>query len=257
MLRQRSRPYLFSNSLAPAIVAASIKVLEMVEEVADLRDRLWANARLFREKMTAAGFTLAGADHAIIPVMLGDAKLAAEYVSRLETRDLQPTVGFASRGSLLPTRVAEGLPVIALNVDKVDVEFFRIKPEALPTFLGQWGRNSSLYYYQSKETLDMAELVYSGRFDLNPARNTRETLLLPIAGLKPLQQPGVYLAVMRQAGTYNYSQPATLFTLSDIGLSVHRYHGRLDAFAQALEDRMGSAFPGAAESENDSNQPRQ
>ncbi len=58
-LRQRSRPYLFSNSLAPAIVAASIKVLEMVEEGADLRDRLWANARLFREKMTAAGFTLA------------------------------------------------------------------------------------------------------------------------------------------------------------------------------------------------------
>ena len=68
-LRQRSRPYLFSNSLAPAIVAASIKVLEMVEAGSELRDRLWSNARLFREKMTAAGFTLAGADHAIIPVM--------------------------------------------------------------------------------------------------------------------------------------------------------------------------------------------
>ncbi len=50
----------------------------------------------------------------------------------------------------------------------------------------------------------MAELVYGGRFDLNPARNTRETLLLPIAGLKQLQQPGVYLAVMRASGTYNY-----------------------------------------------------
>ncbi|MEN1501122.1 aminotransferase class I/II-fold pyridoxal phosphate-dependent enzyme, partial [Pseudomonas aeruginosa] len=68
-LRQRSRPYLFSNSLAPAIVAASIKVLEMVEAGSELRDRLWANARQFREQMSAAGFTLAGADHAIIPVM--------------------------------------------------------------------------------------------------------------------------------------------------------------------------------------------
>lgn len=60
-LRQRSRPYLFSNSLAPAIVAASIKVLEMVEAGSELRDRLWANARQFREQMSAAGFTLAGA----------------------------------------------------------------------------------------------------------------------------------------------------------------------------------------------------
>ena len=166
---------------------------------------------------------------------INDAKLAGEYVSRLETRDLQATVGFASRGSLLPTRLAEGLPVIALNVDKVDVEFFRIKSESLPAFLAQWGRNNSLQSYESRELLPMAELVYGGRFDLNPARNTRETLLLPIAGLKPLQQPGVYLAVMRASGTYNYSQPATLFTLSDIGLSVHRYQNRLDVFTQALE----------------------
>ncbi|MFJ2365588.1 alpha-2-macroglobulin family protein [Pseudomonas sp. NPDC087697] len=166
---------------------------------------------------------------------VNDAKLAAEYGSRLETRDLQPTVGFASRGTLLPTRLAEGLPVIALNVDKIDVEFFRIKPESLPAFLAQWGRNSSLQSYQSRELLPMADLVYGGRFDLNPARNTRETLLLPIAGLKPLQQPGVYLAVMRASGTYSYSQPATLFTLSDIGLSVHRYQNRLDVFTQALE----------------------
>ena len=161
--------------------------------------------------------------------------LASESVSRLETRDMQPTVGFASRGSLLPTRLAEGLPVIALNVDKVDVEFFRVKPEQLSSFLANWGRNSSLYAYQSKETLQMAELVYSGRFDLNPARNTRETVLLPIAGIKPLQEPGVYLAVMRASGTYDYSQPATLFTLSDIGLSAHRYRDRLDVFTQALE----------------------
>ncbi|MGS0738995.1 alpha-2-macroglobulin family protein [Pseudomonas sp. GG8] len=163
------------------------------------------------------------------------AKLAAEYISRLETSDLQATVGFASRGSLLPTRLAEGLPVIALNVAKVDVEFFRIKPESLPAFLSQWGRSSTLQGYESKDLLPMADLVYGGRFDLNPARNTRETLLLPIAGLKPLQQPGVYLAVMRASGTYNYSQPATLFTLSDIGLSVHRYQNRLDVFTQALE----------------------
>ena len=163
------------------------------------------------------------------------ATLAAEYTARLETRDLQPTVGFASRGSVLPTQLAEGLPVIALNVDKVDVDFFRVNPDSLPAFLTQWGRNSSLQSYEAKDLLSMAELVYGGRFDLNPARNTRETLILPTSGIKALQQPGVYLAVMKPSGSYNYSTPATLFTLSDIGLSVHRYQKRLDVFTQALE----------------------
>ncbi|HHR5829174.1 TPA: glycine C-acetyltransferase [Providencia alcalifaciens] len=82
-LRQRSRPYLFSNSLAPAIVAASIKVIDMMTDGKERREKLWRNAVLFREKMSAAGFTLAGADHAIIPVMLGDAKVAQEFASDL------------------------------------------------------------------------------------------------------------------------------------------------------------------------------
>ncbi|EKS7789928.1 aminotransferase class I/II-fold pyridoxal phosphate-dependent enzyme, partial [Edwardsiella ictaluri] len=70
-------------SLAPAIVAASSRVLTLLAQGDDLRARLWDNARLFREKMTAAGFTLAGADHAIIPVMLGEAKLAQHFADLL------------------------------------------------------------------------------------------------------------------------------------------------------------------------------
>ena len=82
-LRQRSRPYLFSNSLAPAVVAASLKVLELLKSGGELRESLWRNAALFRREMEAAGFTLAGADHAIIPVMLGEASLAQEFARRL------------------------------------------------------------------------------------------------------------------------------------------------------------------------------
>ncbi|MGL4466951.1 MAG: glycine C-acetyltransferase, partial [Plesiomonas shigelloides] len=93
-LRQRSRPYLFSNSLAPAIVSASIKVLELLEQGGSLRQRLQENSRYFRERMSAAGFTLAGADHAIIPVMLGDAKLAAEMASRMLQEGIY-VVGFS------------------------------------------------------------------------------------------------------------------------------------------------------------------
>ena len=82
-LRQRSRPYLFSNSLAPAIVGATLTAIDKVEQGHALRERLWSNVAQFRERMAAAGFELAGADHAIIPVMLGEARLAAEFADRL------------------------------------------------------------------------------------------------------------------------------------------------------------------------------
>jgi glycine C-acetyltransferase len=93
-LRQRSRPYLFSNSLAPSIVTASIKVLDLLANGDALRTRLWDNVSYFREKMSAAGFTLAGKDHAIIPVMLGDAKVAAEMASRMLAEGIY-VVGFS------------------------------------------------------------------------------------------------------------------------------------------------------------------
>jgi glycine C-acetyltransferase len=82
-LRQRSRPYLFSNSIPPFIAAASVRVLDLLEADTGLRTRLWTNAAFFRERMSAAGFTLAPGEHPIIPVMLGDARLASEFAQRL------------------------------------------------------------------------------------------------------------------------------------------------------------------------------
>ena len=83
LLRQRSRPYLFSNSVAPPIVAASLKVLDLVTESPDLRKRLQDNTRLFRENMTKAGFDILPGDHPIVPVMFGDATLAARTADLL------------------------------------------------------------------------------------------------------------------------------------------------------------------------------
>jgi glycine C-acetyltransferase len=82
-LRQRSRPYLFSNSVAPAVVAASLAVLDLLEEGDELRARLRDNAATFRRAMTDAGFSLAGGGHPIIPVMIGDAALATQMADRL------------------------------------------------------------------------------------------------------------------------------------------------------------------------------
>ena len=87
-LRQRSRPYLFSNSLAPAITATTLRALTLLQESHALQQQLERNAQRFREAMTAAGFTLTGAGHPIIPVMLGDAKVASEMAQRLLTEGL-------------------------------------------------------------------------------------------------------------------------------------------------------------------------
>ena len=93
-LRQRSRPYLFSNSLAPAIVNASIRVLNLLANSASLRNTLNDNAHYFRSNMEVAGFTCLGADHAIIPVMLGDATIANEMANRLLDEGIY-VVGFS------------------------------------------------------------------------------------------------------------------------------------------------------------------
>ena len=81
LLRQRSRPYLFSNTVAPAIVATSIAVIDMLSATTDLRDRLEKNTKYFRDKMTATGFDIKSGVHPIVPIMLGDAKLAQNIAS--------------------------------------------------------------------------------------------------------------------------------------------------------------------------------
>ena len=93
-LRQRSRPYLFSNTLAPVIAATSLKVFDMVENGDTLRRHLNDNAARFRAGMEKAGFTLAGADHAIIPVMLGDAQVAKDMADRLMDHGIY-VIGFS------------------------------------------------------------------------------------------------------------------------------------------------------------------
>jgi glycine C-acetyltransferase len=83
LLRQRSRPYLFSNTVSPVIVGASLKVFDMLTQTTELRDRLMDNAKYFRDAMTAAGFDIKPGEHPIVPIMLGDARLAQDLAADL------------------------------------------------------------------------------------------------------------------------------------------------------------------------------
>lgn len=104
-LRQRSRPYLFSNSLAPVIAAASLEVFDLIENGADLRAQLWQNAAYFRAEMTALGYRLLPGEHAIIPVMLGDPKLAQQLAAGLHDEGVYVT--------------AFSLPVVPKGTDRI------------------------------------------------------------------------------------------------------------------------------------------
>ena len=108
MLRQRSRPYLFSNSLAPAIVGAASKVIDLLSDSTDLRDKLEENTRYFRAKMTAAGFDIKEGVHPIVPVMLYDAKLAQEMSEKLLAEGIY-VIGFF-------------FPVVAKNKARIRVQ---------------------------------------------------------------------------------------------------------------------------------------
>ena len=94
LLRQRSRPYLFSNTLAPPIAAASVRVLEMLEASHALRDRLEENTRFFREEMTRRGFAIVPGTHPIVPIMIGDAALAARFAEAMLARGVY-VIGFS------------------------------------------------------------------------------------------------------------------------------------------------------------------
>jgi glycine C-acetyltransferase len=94
LLRQRSRPYLFSNTLAPPIVGASLKALELLSESTELRDRLMENTRFFREGMAERGFAITPGEHPIVPIMLGDAKLAAQMAEMMLARGVY-VIGFS------------------------------------------------------------------------------------------------------------------------------------------------------------------
>jgi len=109
MLRQRSRPYLFSNTLAPSIVGASIEVFNMLSETTALRDKLEQNTRYFRDHMTAAGFDIRPGEHPIVPIMLYEAPLAQKFADRLLEKGIY-VIGF-----FYPV-VAKGLARIRVQI---------------------------------------------------------------------------------------------------------------------------------------------
>ena len=183
-------------------------------------------------------------------------KLGKDLELKVFTGELEPAVGFASQGSVLPAKESRGLPVVSVNVAEVDVEFMRVRDASLPRFFaeyqrggrrGSWELDPSWYDAEDKDSRPpiskLAEPVYVNRFVLGGERNERVLTYLPIQDITELQQPGLYFAVMKKAGAFKDEFDTAFFSVSDIGLHVRAYKEKLFVHTASLQD--GTALANA------------
>jgi alpha-2-macroglobulin len=174
-------------------------------------------------------------------------RLGQDVERKVFTGELDPVVGFASQGSVLPVKESRGLPVVSVNVAEVDVEFLRVHETSLPKFFAEYqrgGRRGSWEMeadYGDRTPLSrMAEPVYVNRFVLGGERNERVLTYLPVQGIAELQRPGLYFAAMKRAGSFGDQYETAFFTVSDIGLHLRAYKDK--AFVHTASLQGGGAL---------------
>ncbi|MES2048973.1 MAG: alpha-2-macroglobulin [Pseudomonadota bacterium] len=189
--------------------------------------------------------------------------------------EMAPSYFFASKGTVLPAGLNGGLPVVTVNIPEVDVEFLRISPEKIPKFIDMVvgknrnnanqnngeeggdnaesgdGEGEGNYYdywsnrnklkgltsgWQLNALQGIAQSVYQNRFVTSELPNSRKVSFLPVEKIKELKEPGIYVAVMRRPGFYDYDYQVTYFYVSDIGLHVRRQVKQTDVFTTSLKD---------------------
>lgn len=200
----------------------------------------------------------------------GSSKLGEAIRCDVPTEAMPPSFYFASRGVVLPAGQNGGLPVTTVNMPEVDVQFLRVNPQRVPEFfdtvLGvgrstvrdsddesegagegegdeedswRYSDNRSLKGLVSNWDLDrlhsLTESAYQGRFVTDDKPNRRHVTFLPVEGIKELQEPGIYVAVMSQPGRFRYEYQVTYFYVSDIGLHTRRYPDRTEAYTVSLK----------------------
>ncbi|MFC4276841.1 alpha-2-macroglobulin family protein [Achromobacter aloeverae] len=184
----------------------------------------------------------------------------------VETEAMPPSFYFASKGVVLPAGQNGGLPVTTVNMPEVDVQFLRVAPERVPEFFDAVvgnrgsardddddGRDYDDYYgnrslkglvssWDLERLTTLSTSVYQGRFLTDDKANRSHVTFLPVEGIKELQEPGIYIAVMSQPGHFREEYQTTYFYVSDIGLHARRYANRIEAYTVSL--KQGQAISG-------------
>jgi hypothetical protein len=200
------------------------------------------------------------------------AKLATPQSCEAVSEAMPASYYFASKGLVLPAGQNGGLPIVTVNTPEVDVQFLRIKPASLPAFLEQVGgrrergntgntgeEDGEGYYYDGysdnqrrlkgtvggwvlDELRAMSDSVYLTRFKTDERANRRNVSFLPVEGIKELQEPGIYVAVMNTPGRFGWDYQVAHYYVTDIGLHLRRHAAQLDVFTTSL--KSGTAMSG-------------
>lgn len=151
----------------------------------------------------------------------------------LKTRPLETGASFTASGMVLPLRDELRLPISAVNVDEVNIDFFRVDAEYLPRFLAEYRPGAGMGNWELEQITQRAKRVFSGRYALELDANRRETRLINVKEPQ-LAEAGVYFAVMSPLGNYDWRKETTYFAVSDMGLSARRYRDELEVFVSSL-----------------------
>ncbi|MFM5713378.1 MULTISPECIES: alpha-2-macroglobulin family protein [Aeromonas] len=151
----------------------------------------------------------------------------------LKTRPLEAGASFTASGMVLPLRDELRLPISAVNVDEVNIDFFRVDAEYLPRFLAEYRPGAGMGNWELEQITQRAKRVFSGRYALELDANRRETRLINVKEPQ-LAEAGVYFAVMSPLGNYDWRKETTYFAVSDMGLSARRYRDELEVFVSSL-----------------------
>nr|WP_230474657.1 alpha-2-macroglobulin [Dyella monticola] len=200
-------------------------------------------------------------------LLAADGRTLGHEVKRdVYSGNLTPAIGFASMGSVLPARGSRGLPLVSVNVDDADIEFFRVHDDALSDLFCAYPNNKHRNDYElqhdpspwdrcehgdraKRAITDMGDSVYANHYTLGGEQNERTITYIPIQNIPQLAQPGVYMAVLKQGGTFTGGYDTAIFFVGDLGLHLRVYHDNALLHVASLHD--GSPMSGVDIEVND------
>ncbi|PKG83298.1 alpha-2-macroglobulin [Colwellia sp. 75C3] len=167
-----------------------------------------------------------------------DSQLKEDAFKEITTRPILASYNFASKGSFLPLKQHNGLPIELVNIKEVNVNYFKVPEDQVVEFLSNKDSfQNKVYRYYAQQSISRTELVYSAHYQFNGQKNKRRTFNLPIQNIEALSTPGIYLAVMTQPSDIYNDISMTHFMVTDIGMHVRVYKEQLEVALNSLTDQ--------------------